>query len=93
MMPKNYGTSGGVEITDEVIARLANEAERGYDPARLRLRGRPRLGATASKVAQVRLPPELSTALDRRAIQDHAGRSEVIRRALREYLKSDTVAR
>ena len=86
-MSRNYGTSGGVEITDDVIERLANEAERGYDSGKLRPRGRPPLGATASKIAQVRLPPELSAALDRRATRDHARRSEVIRRALTEYLK------
>lgn len=31
-------TSGGVLITDEVIERLADEAERGYEPSRLRRR-------------------------------------------------------
>ncbi|HEY8691527.1 MAG TPA: CopG family transcriptional regulator [Chloroflexota bacterium] len=86
-MHKSYGTSGGVEITDKVIERLADEAERGYDPARLRPRGRPTLGASAAKVAQVRLPPDLSAALDQRATRDHTKPSEIIRQALREYLK------
>ncbi len=39
-----YGTSGGVELTEELIERLAGEAEEGYDVERLRPRsshGRP----------------------------------------------------
>jgi len=86
--PKTYGTSGGVKITDAVIERLADRAERGFDHARLRPRGRPPLGTAAAKVAQVRLPPELSEALAERAARDHTAPSEVIRRALREYLSS-----
>lgn len=86
-MAKSYGASGGVEITDEVVERLAEEAERGYHQSKLRLRGRPLLGAAAAKVAQVRLPPELAAALNQRATRDHVRRSEVIRTALKEYLK------
>lgn len=86
-MPRSYGTSGSVEITDEVVERLAGAAERGYDPRTLHPRGRPPLGAAAAKVAQVRLPPELLAALDERATRDHVRPSEVIRKALREYLK------
>ncbi|MGH2364680.1 MAG: CopG family transcriptional regulator [Chloroflexota bacterium] len=86
-MPKSYGTSGGVEITDALIERLADEAERGFDPAKLHPRGRPPIGAAAAKVTQVRLPPDLSQALAERAAHDHIVPSEVIRNALREYLK------
>lgn len=86
-MPKSYGTSGGVEITDEVVERLAGEAERGYDPRELHPRGQPPLGAAAAKVTQVRLPPELLAALDERAARDHVRPSEVIRKALKAYLK------
>ena len=86
-MPKSYGTSGGVEITDAVIERLAEKAERGYDPGKLHPRGRPRLGSAAAKVAQVRLPPELSAALNKRAARDHVRPSEIIRKALKEYLE------
>ena len=86
-MPKSYGTSGGVEITDAVIERLADQAERGFDHAKLRPRGRPRMGSAVARVTQVRLPPELSEALARRAASDHTAPSEVIRKALREYLK------
>lgn len=34
------GTSGGVEITDDVVQQLADEAEAGYDLALLRPRPR-----------------------------------------------------
>jgi hypothetical protein len=87
-LPKTYGTSGGVPITDEVIERLAGEAERGLDHRKLRPRGRPPMGARAARVAQVRLPPDLSEALAQRAARDHTAASDVIRRALRAYLKT-----
>ena len=87
-MAESYGKSGGTEITDAVIERLADRAERGLDHARLRPRGRPAMGSAAAKVAQVRLPPDLSEALARRAARDGAPSSEVIRRALRKYLKA-----
>lgn len=86
-MPESYGLSGGIEITDVVIERLADEAERGYGPAKLRPRGRPPLGAGAAKVTQVRLPPDLAAAVDRQALRDQIRPSEVIRQALRAYLK------
>ncbi len=84
---RTYGTSGGVEITDGVIERLAAAAEQGLDHRRLRPRGRPALGTGAARVAQVRLPPELSEALADRAARDGTRSSDVIRAALREYLK------
>lgn len=84
--PKRHGTSGGVEITDEVVERLAARAERGLDPTRLRRRGRPPLGASAARVAQVRLPPDLSDALARRAASEGTAPSTIIREALRHYL-------
>jgi len=88
-MPKgheSHGTSGGVEVTDAVIERLADAAERGLDHARLRPRGRPPLGAAPAKVTQVRLTAELSAALVARAARDGTVPSKVIRQALRDYL-------
>ena len=55
MTRKTPPTSGGVPITDELIDELAAEAERGYDPAKLRGRGRPALGTGPSEVVPVRL--------------------------------------
>ena len=45
------------------------------------------MGETPARVTQVRLPPELAEALYQRADADHARPSEVIREALRAYLK------
>lgn len=36
--PPDYGTSGGVSLTDEVVERAAREAEQGYPVERLRPR-------------------------------------------------------
>jgi hypothetical protein len=80
------GTSGGVPVTDELIDRLAVEAERGYDPARLKVRGRPRIGVGPSEIVPVRLDPELRRALAARAADEQTTQSDVIRRALRSFL-------
>lgn len=60
---KVYGhTESGTPITDELVERLADEAEAGYDVeeliARRGKRGRPRLGTGPSTVESVRLDPE-----------------------------------
>jgi len=86
MTPDTPHTSAGVPITDELIDRLAAEAERGYDPAALRGRGRPRIGAGPSAIVPVRLDPELRRALKERAADEHTTQSNLIRRALRAYL-------
>jgi hypothetical protein len=39
-VPASHGTSGGVELTDKVIERLADEAEQGYDLDQLKPHGR-----------------------------------------------------
>lgn len=86
------GRSGGIELTDEVIKRLAEEAERGYDPKRLRPRvmGRPRMGSLPATTFQVRLEPELRDQLERAARRQRTSPSELARRALRSYLKGST---
>lgn len=89
MAKKSYGkTKSGVEITEELVNRLAKQAEAGYDvDAILRRRGgRPPLGSAAASVESVRLEPELRQALAERAAQDHETHSSVIRKALRQYL-------
>lgn len=76
--------------TDEArVEDLAAEAERGYDVEevlRRRRGGRPALGTSAASVESVRLDPELKRELLLRAARDHTNVSEVIRRALGEYL-------
>lgn len=80
-------TSGGVPVTDETVQRLADEAEAGYDVARLRRRGGRRpLGSGPAEVVPVRLDPELRAALAARADAEDTSTSDVIRQALRAWL-------
>ncbi len=87
---KTYGRSkAGVELTDEVLQRLAEEAEAGLDVAKLRRRpGRPSMGSGPADTLPVRLEPELRKAVDDRAANDHTTASEVVREALRRYLRA-----
>jgi predicted DNA-binding protein len=85
----NYGkTASGVAITEELIEKLAREAEAGYDVDEIlrRRRGRPPMGSGPAKVESVRLDPELRDALAERQKNDHEATSSVIRKALRQYL-------
>jgi hypothetical protein len=91
MAKKTYGkTKSGLEITDELVERLAAKAEAGYDVDEILRRrgGRPPLGSAAARVESVRLDPELQHALADRAAKDHETTSSVIRKALRQYLTS-----
>ena len=85
-------TSDGRPIDDALISALVNEAERGYTVEQLankpRGRGRPPLGHRAKKVESVRLDAELREQAARRAEADGVSVSEVVRRALRDYLRS-----
>ena len=85
---KTYRTKSGRVLTDADIEHLADEAERGYDVEELkaRRRGRPLIGAGPADVVPVRLDPELKDAVEARANADHTTTSEIIRRALRNYL-------
>jgi hypothetical protein len=90
MTKKTHGrTASGALITDELVGKLAEKAEAGYDVEAMRRRrgGRPPIGSAAASVESVRLEPELRQALARRAEHDHETASAVIRRALREYLE------
>ena len=53
---RSYGKSrSGVELTDEVIERMAAEAEAGLDVTKLRRRpGRPRMGSAPAEPLPVR---------------------------------------
>jgi predicted transcriptional regulator len=87
--PRSHGRSAtGVELTDEVLDRMAEEAEAGLDVTQLRRRpGRPAMGSGPADSFPVRLDPELRAALDERAASDDTTASDVIREALRRYLK------
>ncbi len=88
----NHGRhKDGTPITDTDIRAMADEAEQGYNVDALvhrRRGGRPPLGSAAASVEPVRLDPELKRALLLRADQEHVSVSEVIRRAIGEYLQA-----
>jgi len=93
MTKRTYGkTKSGQPIDEAMIETLAEEADKGYEPGQLlekpRGRGRPPLGAAAKSVESVRLEPSLRAAAEDRAAQEGVTTSEVIRRALRDYLRS-----
>lgn len=88
-----YGhTRSGRPITDGEVDALAAEAEAGYDVdeliARRGKRGRPPLGSGPAAVESVRLDPELQQELIERARADGSTTSEVIRQALRSFLRA-----
>lgn len=67
---------------------MAREAEAGFDIATLRRRpGRPAMGSAPAESLPVRLDPELRQALNDRAESDNTTASEIVREALRRYLK------
>jgi CRISPR-associated endonuclease/helicase Cas3 len=88
--PTPKHTTSGRTITDAEVQRLSDEAERGYDVdalvARRGKRGRPSLGSAPASVESVRLDPELRAQLAERAKADGTTPSEIIRKALRNYL-------
>ena len=88
-----YGvTETGREVDDALIEQLADEAERGYKASGLADRrrgpGRPPLGRAAKTVESVRLDADVREQIARRAEADGVTVSEVIRRAVAEYLRS-----
>jgi hypothetical protein len=87
MTPDSPPTSNDVLVTDELVDALVSEAERGYDAGKLRGRGRPRLGDGPTEIVPVRLEPQLRRALTQRAADEHTTQSDLIRRALRTFLK------
>lgn len=91
--PRIYGhTRAGQPIIDTDVEVLAAEAEAGYDVdeliARRPKRGRPALGSSPASVESVRLDPELRRELIDRARADATTTSEVIREALRRFLRA-----
>lgn len=87
-----HGTKkDGTAITDAVVERLADDAERGYDVDEILARrrgGRPAMGSAPAAVESVRLDPELKRELLLRAAKDGISMSEVIRQALRDYVRA-----
>jgi hypothetical protein len=93
MSKRTYGhTKAGNPIDEEMIDSFVDEAERGYNAQQLRDkprgRGRPPLGEAAKVVESVRLEPDLRAEAEERAAAEGVSTSELIRRALRKYLRS-----
>ena len=81
-------SKAGVELSDEVLRRMAEEAEAGLDVIKLKRRpGRPPMGSGPADTLPVRLGPELRQAVNDRAEKDHTTPSDVVREALRRYLE------
>lgn len=89
-MSTTHGTTAdGTSITDAMVEAMADEAEQGYDVEKILRRrrgGRPPLGSVASTVESVRLDPELKRDLLLRAAEEHTSVSDVVRRAIGQYL-------
>ena len=93
MSERTYGfTKSGKPIDDEMIQELADEAEGGYEHDQLqghrRGPGHPPLGEAGKRVESVRLDPALLLETAQKAEAEGITVSEVIRRALRQYLQS-----
>ncbi len=91
MSTKHGSRADGTPITDEVVEAMAAEAERGYDVEdvlRRRRGGRPPMGSAASTVESVRLDPEFKRDLLLRAAAEKTSVSEIIRRAIDQYLRA-----
>jgi hypothetical protein len=91
--PRIHGhTKSGRPITDQDVEKLAAEAEAGYDVEKLitrrNKRGRPPIGKGAASVESVRLDPDLRRQLLERAESEGTTPSELIRKALRRYLRA-----
>lgn len=88
-MTRNHRTKSGRTLSDREIERISVEvATTDYDVEALRRRGRPALGLEPSTVVHVRLDGELDRSLRDRADSDATTPSDVIRRALRQYLST-----
>ena len=90
--PIHGHTKSGRPITDQDIESRVAEAEAGYDVetliVRRNKRGRPTLGNAPASVESVRLDPELRRLLLDRAEAEGTTTSELIREALRRYLRA-----
>lgn len=91
MATNDYGhTRSGKPITEELVEKLGAQAEEGFDVEEIirRRGGRPPMGSSAASVESVRLDPELGEALRERAEREGRTSSDLIRDALRRYLRT-----
>jgi hypothetical protein len=86
---RSYKTKSGRLLSDRDVEAISNEVEAtNYDVEQLKVRrrGRPSMGSGPADVVPVRLEPELREAVEARATEEKTTTSEVIRRALRDFL-------
>ena len=91
-MPATHGNKDdGTPITEAMVEEMADEAELGYDVDEILQRrhpGLPPMGSAAASVESVRLDPELRRDPLLRAAAQHTSVSDVIRAAVRQYLRA-----
>ncbi|CAN5612413.1 hypothetical protein BH24ACT26_BH24ACT26_05190 [soil metagenome] len=91
-MPRTHGKlKDGTPITNAMVEQMADEAKEGYDVddiQRRRAGGRPAMGSGPATVESVRLDPELKRELLLHASKEGISVSEVVRRALRSYVRA-----
>ncbi|WP_162893160.1 ribbon-helix-helix domain-containing protein [Microbacterium halotolerans] len=85
-MSKRYDTVGGVEVTEDVTARLVANAEAGIPGMTPRKAGRPAMGDGPAKTVAVRLDPDQYQALIEQVEDDGSSAPQIMRDALRQYL-------
>lgn len=86
--PYDGETINGTAVTEEMIEKAVQRAEKGYDVDALKRRGRPKLNPNAegeSAIIPVRMDEELLQALTTKAEQHGLTRSEAIREAIRRW--------
>ena len=90
MAQETVTTKSGRRLTDADLERMADDAERGYDPSTFRhSRGRPALeaGEVDSPRITVRLPRTLHGRVTTRAEAEGRSLSQVVRSLLEAYVK------
>ena len=87
---RKYRLKTGIIVTDKDLERMAVEvAVRDFDLAEFRrLPGRPLMGGAVAEVVPVRIEPALIETIDDRAKTEGTTRSDIIRRAIHNYLAS-----
>jgi hypothetical protein len=86
---RTYRTKTGRVLSDADVEAISEEVETdNYDVQALKVkrRGRPTMGSGPADIVPVRLEPELREAVEARATEDETTTSDVIRKALREFL-------
>ena len=85
---KTYRLKSGIVVNDSDIQRMADDvATRDFDLSKFtRLPGRPLMGKAVAEVVPVRIEPAIVKLIDRRAKKDGTTRSDIIRKAINNYL-------